>query len=139
MNTTTTYREYSVLIADDDDETREALRDIVEPAGPKTLLARSGEEALEILGAGGGVVHLALFDMHMPHLTGLETLRLARQLNALLPCILITGDASDSVIRQANQASVFSVIPKPISKSVVLYTVLRALVRFHGQLRERQE
>jgi CheY-like chemotaxis protein len=139
MNTITEPRDYSVLIADDDDDSREALRSIVEPAGLRALLARSGEEALDILGAGVGVVHLALFDMHMPHLTGLETLRLARQLNAVLPCILITGDASDSVIREASQASVYSVIPKPISKSVVLYTVLRALARFYGQLRERHE
>jgi CheY-like chemotaxis protein len=139
MNTTNESRDYSVLIADDDDDSREALRSIVEPAGLRALLARSGDEALDILGSGAGRVHLAMFDMHMPHLTGLETLRLARQLNALLPCILITGDASDSVIRQASQASVYSVIPKPISKSVVLYTVIRALARFYGQIRERQE
>jgi CheY-like chemotaxis protein len=137
MNPTAEQRDYSVLIADDDDNSRETLRQIVEPAGLRALLARSGEEALDILGEG--VVHLALFDLHMPHLTGLETLRLARQLGALLPCILITGDASDSVMRQASQASVYSVIPKPVSKSVVLYTVLRALARFYGQLRERQE
>jgi CheY-like chemotaxis protein len=139
MNPTTQHQDYSVLIADDDDNSRETLRQIVEPAGLKALLARSGEEALDILGEGAGVVHLALFDMHMPHLTGLETLRLARQLGALLPCILVTGDASDSVMRQASQARVYSVIPKPVSKSVVLYTVLRALARFYGQLRERQE
>jgi CheY-like chemotaxis protein len=131
--TTTPEIAYQVLIADDDDLCRESLRDIVEPAGLHALLAASGEEALDIVRAG--VVHLALFDMHMPHLTGLETLQLARQVNALLPCILVTGDPNDSVLRQAAQAHVYSVLPKPVSKNVVLHTVLRALARFYGRLR----
>jgi CheY-like chemotaxis protein len=126
---------YQVLIADDDDCCRESLREIVEPVGLHALLASSGEEALDIV--RDGIVHLALFDMHMPNLTGLETLQLARQVNALLPCILVTGDPSDSLLQQAAQAHVYSVIPKPISKNVVLYTVLRALARFYGQLRGR--
>jgi len=128
-------KNYSVLIADDDTDSREALREIVEPAGLRTLLAGSGEEALDILHKG--VVHLALFDMHMPNLTGLETLRLARQLHAMLPCILVTGDPSEALMRQAVQARVFSVVPKPVSKSVLLYTVLKALARFYGAVTGR--
>jgi CheY-like chemotaxis protein len=71
--------------------------------------------------------------MHMPRLTGLETLQLVRQINAMLPAILVTGDASESVVRQAYQAHVYSVIPKPVSKNVVLYTVVKALGRFYGR------
>jgi two-component system, response regulator PdtaR len=36
------------------------------------------------------------------------------------------------LMRQAAQAKVYSVIPKPISKNLVLYTVVRALSRFYG-------
>jgi CheY-like chemotaxis protein len=123
-------KDYSILITDDDDNCREVLREIVEPQGFHTLLATSGEEAVDIVRAG--LVHLALLDMHMPNLTGLETLQLVRQFDAQLPCILITGDASDSLLRQAIQAHVYSIIPKPVNKNVVLYTVLRALARFYG-------
>ena len=70
--------------------------------------------------------------MHMPRLTGLETLQLVRQINALLPCILVTADATEELIRQAFRARAYSVIPKPVSKNVVLYTVVRALVRVYG-------
>jgi CheY-like chemotaxis protein len=69
--------------------------------------------------------------MHMPRLTGLETLFLVRQYKAGLPAILVTGDATDAIIRQAVQAHVHSVIPKPVSKHVVLHTVLRALERVY--------
>ena len=79
-------------------------------------------------------VHLALLDMYMPRMTGLETLQLVRQFNAQLPCILVTADANETVMRQAYQARAYSVIPKPVSAQVVLYTVVRALVRFYGTL-----
>jgi CheY-like chemotaxis protein len=137
MNTLTLEhpQDYSVLITDDDDNCRLALRDSVEPVGLRTLLASCGEEALEIVRSG--VVHLALFDMNMPTLSGLETLQLARQVNALLPCILVTADPSQSLMRQAALAHVFSVIPKPVSKNVVLHTVLNALTRHYGRRRGR--
>jgi CheY-like chemotaxis protein len=123
---------YSILITDDDVGCREALRDIFEPEGYRTLLASSGEEAIDIV--RDEPVHLALLDMHMPRLTGLETLELVRQVNEVLPCILITADNSDVLMRQAFRARVYSVIPKPVSKNVVLYTVVRALVRVYGSL-----
>ena len=122
---------YSILIADDDSGCRDALRSIVEPEGYRTLLAGSGEEALDIVRQQA--VDLALLDMHMPRLTGLETLELVRQMNAFLPCILVTADTNEVLIRQAFRARAYSVIPKPVSKHVVLYTVVRALVRVHGR------
>ncbi len=127
----TTPKPYAILITDDDRGCREALRDIFEPEGFRTLLASSGEEALDIVHEES--IHLALFDMNMPRLTGLETLELVRQFNALLPCILVTADATEGLMRQAFRARVFSVIPKPVSKNVVLYTVVRALVRSYGK------
>src|SRR5690349_485617 len=130
MMTATPQRPYSVLITDDDRESRETLRDIVEPQGFHTLLAGSGEEALEIIHVEP--VHLVLLDMHMPRMTGLETIRLVRQENAALPCILVTADATEELIRQALLAHAYSVIPKPVSKNVVLYTVVRALGRTYG-------
>jgi two-component system, response regulator PdtaR len=133
--TATAQRPYSVLITDDDREQRETLRDIVEPEGYRTLLASSGEEALEIV--QHQPIHVVLLDMHMPTLTGLETIQLVRQVNAGLPCILVTADATEALIRQALRAHVYSVIPKPVSKHVVLYTVVRALGRVYGPTTDR--
>jgi CheY-like chemotaxis protein len=123
-------RDYSILLADDDGRSREALRDILEPEGFRTLLASSGEEALDIVQRRP--VHLVLLDMHMRTLTGLETLQLVRQINAVLPAILVTADYNEHLLRQACLAHAYSVIPKPVSKNVVLYTVVRALSRFYG-------
>jgi two-component system, response regulator PdtaR len=121
---------YSILITDDDRGVREALGEIVEAKGFRPVLASHGEEALEIVQAEP--IHLALLDMHMPRLTGLETLQLVRQINAFLPAILITADATLELMRLAFHAQVFSVVPKPVNPNVVLATVLRALGRVYG-------
>lgn len=129
-------KNYRILITDDDENARAVLRDIVEPEGFETVLASCGEEALDIV--RDEEVHLLLLDMQMPTLTGLETFHLVRQINALLPGILVTADASESLMREAQQAHVYSVIPKPVNKNLVMYTVIRALVRFYDSLRPRE-
>ena len=125
---------YSILITDDDLNCRETLRDIVELQGYRALLASSGEEAIDIVREES--VHLALLDMHMPTLTGLETLRFMHQIDAGLPCVLVTADASERLLRQAIQHHVYSVIHKPVSRGVVLHIVVRALGRYYSEIIE---
>src|SRR5205085_12500886 len=60
----TATRPYSVLITDDDPSCRQAMREIIEPEGFRTLLAGSGQEALDIVRDQS--VHVALMDMHLP-------------------------------------------------------------------------
>jgi CheY-like chemotaxis protein len=122
---------YSILIADDDRVSRDTLRDILQPEGFDTVVASSGEEAVDIVMAHP--VHLVVLDMHMPTLSGVETLRLVRQFKSRLPAILVTGDPTEAVVRAAIQAQFFSVIPKPVSKHLLLYTLVKALNRFYGQ------
>lgn len=127
-----TLDEYSILITDDDPECRETLREIVEPEGFRTFLAGSGEEALDIVQERP--IHLALLDMHLPRMTGLETLQMVHQINQILPCILVTASADEQLMRQAFRVQAFSVIPKPVSKNVLLYTMLRAIVKAYGKV-----
>jgi two-component system, response regulator PdtaR len=131
---TATQQPYSILITDDDRGVREALAEIVEAKGFRPVLAAHGEEALEIV--QHEPIHLALLDMQMPKLTGLETLQLVRQIHALLPAILITADATLELMRRAFDAQVFSVVPKPVNAQVVVTTVVRALVRVYGTVDE---
>jgi two-component system, response regulator PdtaR len=128
---------YSILITDDDRGVREALGEIVEAKGFRPVLASHGEEAVEIV--QHEPIHLAVLDMQMPRLTGLETLQLVRQINRLLPAILITADATLELMRQAFHAHVFSVVPKPVNPHVVLTTVVRALGRTYGPVDEHPQ
>jgi CheY-like chemotaxis protein len=122
-------RPYSILITDDDPAARETLREIFEPVGFKTFLAKSGEEAIDIV--QGEDVHLALMDMHLPKLSGLETISIVHQIKGVLPTILITGDYDDNLVRRALSAHAFCVLAKPVSRNVVIYVVTRALEKYY--------
>jgi CheY-like chemotaxis protein len=122
---------FSVLIADDDRGTREALGEALEQQGFRTLLAADGGQAVELVQVD--LVHLVLFDMQMPRLTGLEAFAVIRQtLDRVLPAVLMTADATNDLIRRAFQAQVFSVIPKPVNLNIVLNTLTRALAKAYG-------
>jgi CheY-like chemotaxis protein len=120
---------YSILITDDDRGSREALREIFEPQGFRTLMAESGEEAIDIV--RDEVVHVALMDVHLPRLTGLETMEILRQFKQLLPVILISAEYDDQLLRRALSAHAYSVLAKPLSKNLVIYVVTRALEKFY--------
>jgi CheY-like chemotaxis protein len=114
----------SILITDDDLDFRETLRFVFEPRGFRTLLAGDGEEALKIV--RDEQVHLVLLDVHMPKLSGLETLRRLKQTQWRVPIILLSAALDDSILRQARMAQAFSVLPKPVSRAQITDVVAAA-------------
>jgi two-component system, response regulator PdtaR len=124
---------FSVLIADDDRGTRETLGEVLENQGFRTVLAADGGQAVELVQVE--LIHVILFDMNMPRLTGLEAFAVIRQtLDKILPAVLMTADATNDLIRRAFQAHVFSVIPKPVNTNIVLNTLSRALAKVYGNI-----
>jgi CheY-like chemotaxis protein len=123
----------SLLITDDDPGFRETLRVAFEPKGFRTLLAGDGEEALKIVHTE--TVHVVLLDMHMPRLTGLETLRMLKEFRAMLPCILLSAQLDERIVEQAQRANAFSVLSKTITLKQITGVVRQALQRtyaWHG-------
>lgn len=120
----TPQKPYQLLIADDDSGFRDTLKDIFEPHF-RLLEAESGEAAVRIV--EGERVDIALLDMHMEVLTGLETLRILKTINAISPCILITADADEQLCRDATEADAYSVLHKPVRKADLVSTVAGAL------------
>jgi CheY-like chemotaxis protein len=119
----------SILVTDDDPVARDTFREIFEPEGYRTLFAGSGEEAIDIVRDQD--VHLALMDMHLPRISGLETIHIVRQIKGVIPMILISGESDDNLLRKALSAHAFCVLAKPLSKHVVIYVVTRALEKFY--------
>ena len=115
----------SLLITDDDHDFRETLREVFEPRGYRTLLAGDGEEALEIVESEP--VHLLLLDMHMPRLSGLETLRRIKDSSLMLPCILLSADLDEYLAEQARHAQAFCVLSKPVRFAEITRLVHRAM------------
>ena len=120
----------SILITDDDQHFRETLGHVLALCGFRTLLASDGEEAVQIVQSAE--VHLLLVDMNMPKLTGLETLRLVKQIKAMLPCILLSARMDESLRAEAVRERAFSVLSKPVSRRQITRTVQHALQATYG-------
>ena len=115
----------SLLIADDDYDFRETLRDVFAPRGFRTLLASDGDEALHILEEEP--VHLLLVDMHMPRLTGLEVARRVQESRVAIPWILLSAALDESIVREAQEAEAFSVLAKPVRFAQITAVVADAM------------
>jgi len=85
-----------ILIVDDDAGQRSLLDSFLRSQGFQTVPVSSGERALEVL--RNEPVSMMISDVRMPGLTGLETLRRARQENTVLPVLMVTAYAD---IREA--------------------------------------
>ncbi len=66
--------EQKILVVDDSDLERELLIEVLKGAGVKNefLQARSGEEAIQILGTRYKEINLILLDWQMPKMSGME-------------------------------------------------------------------
>lgn len=124
-----------VLISDDDFEFRDTLCGILEPEGLHTHTADDGRQAVEIVQQK--TIHVVLLDIHMPILSGLDVLRLVRAANLPAPCILMSAQLDDELIRQARHLQAFSVLPKNAGIQQFKGIVAQALRDFYGWQRGR--
>ena len=114
-----------ILIVDDDPGQRSLLDSFLRSQGFETALADSGERALEMLRSGKFAMMIS--DVRMPGLTGLETLRRARQEHATLPVLLVTAftDIRDAVAAMRDGA--VNYLAKPIDLDELLNSVRQAI------------
>ncbi len=124
---------YSILIADDDRECREAVRETLLRAGHEALTASCGREAIEIVRCRARPIHATILDMFMPDLTGLETLRELLKLVDRLPAIFLTADASKELLIQAMEAGAYTLLRKPVSRGLIVITVDQLLGKYYGE------
>ncbi len=117
-------KRFELLIADDDQGFRETLRDVLAPYY-QTVEVCCAEEAIEVV--QHRPVDAALLDMHMHVMTGLEAVQILRRLRALLPCILISADADESLQQAAAEVSAYRVLKKPVRRHELLDTISTAL------------
>ena len=113
-----------ILIVDDDPGQRSLLDSFLKGQGFDTVLASSGEQALELLRTES--VNMMISDVRMPGLTGLETLRRARQEHKILPVLLVTAYADIREAVGAMRDGALNYLAKPIDLDELLATVQQA-------------
>ena len=113
-----------ILIVDDDPGQRSLLDSFLSSQGFETVTATSGEQALERLRTGN--FSMMISDVRMPGLTGLETLRRARQEYPVLPVLLVTAYADIREAVDAMRDGALNYLAKPIDLDELLATVRQA-------------
>jgi DNA-binding NtrC family response regulator len=116
-----------ILIVDDDAGQRSLLDTFLKSQGFETQTASSGEEALAVLGAGQ--FSLMISDVRMPGLTGLDTLRRARETHATLPVLLVTAYADIREAVGAMRDGAVNYLAKPIDLDELLDIAQKATGR----------
>ncbi|MGI4878989.1 MAG: response regulator [Janthinobacterium lividum] len=104
----------TILVVDDDSESRLLLRKLVEAEGHSVRLAQSGAEALTML--DGFTPDLVLMDAIMPGLDGFDTCRRikARADGANLPVIFMTGLTDTEDVVRGLRAGGVDYVTKPL-------------------------
>ncbi len=118
--------EPSVLVTDDSDAWREAVREVLAREGLRTFEAACGEEAIELVRTRH--LDLVLMDFHMPRLDGLETIRRIRREGADAPAVLMTGRPKDVPRVDLARLRITTILAKPADRRRIV-TVVMSVVR----------
>jgi two-component system response regulator MprA len=121
----------AIMIVDDEQSVRDALRRALTMQGYEVELASDGEEALLKLRSNPNAVDLAIVDILMPRLDGLELTRRLRADGSELPILMLT--ARDQVADRVAglEAGADDYLVKPFALEELIARV-RALLRRLG-------
>ena len=119
--------EPSILVADDDEAIRQAVRLHLQKEGYAVLCAADGLQALELLAQKP--VQLILMDVMMPNVDGLTTARIIRALDRpdveTVPILALTANAFAEDARKCLDADMNAHLAKPLNMPLVKATIAK--------------
>ncbi len=111
-----------VLIADDHAANRMVLQGVLQKAGHRILMVDDGEAALDALAVDA--FDLAIVDLHMPSLSGIDLLHQLRVMEAggreRTPVVVLSADATPESVQACTNAGARAFIAKPFAVSRLL-------------------
>jgi two-component system, NtrC family, nitrogen regulation response regulator NtrX len=113
-----------VLVVDDEQGIREALRQLLEYEEIEVRTASSGAEGLDVYGEFHP--HLVLLDVKMAGMDGLETLSRLRALDPRAQVVMISGHGTIQTAVEATQLGAYDFLEKPLDTDRILLTLRNA-------------
>lgn len=122
-----TVRGKTILVADDEADILVLLRHILERQGHRVLLAKDGQEAVELFTPAAATVDLVILDLTMPRLTGMQAYEQIHALNPATPVLLASGYSEDQIRQNYPGLQVSAILEKPFNIKTLLDRVAEAL------------
>jgi two-component system response regulator AtoC len=115
----------TILVADDDPYIGKILSDRLESLGYRVLRSTGGKEALEVLERHDP--QLALLDIAMADITGIDVLKEIRRRGRDFPVVMITAYGSIELTVEAMREGAYDFIPKPFKLDHIVLVVQKAI------------
>ena len=123
-----------VLMVDDEEQFRATTKKLLNRRGFETLLAGSGEEAIDKLEENPDVV---ILDIKMPGMDGHQALKEIKERSPDLPVIMLTGHGAMPSAREALVEGAFDYLSKPCDMDILASKIKEA--SRHGKREEPHE
>jgi len=128
--------EASVLIVAEDEQLCQSLGEVLEAKGGyRVEKARTGADAEAK--AEARFFHVALLDVQLPDVEGVELLRRLREIHPATKGIILGGNVTAEIIMKAVQEGAFACLAKPPDLDELLQTTQKALEKQQLELEEQ--
>lgn len=115
----------NILWIDDEIESLQSQKIFLENKGYSVTTLTNGFDGLDFIGKNQ--VDIVLIDESMPGITGLETLARIKQINSLLPVVLITKNETENLMDDAIGSEIADYLIKPVNPNQVLLSIKKIL------------
>ncbi|MBD0326492.1 MAG: response regulator, partial [Pyrinomonadaceae bacterium] len=105
----------TILVAEDEEPLRDLARSVLEELGYRVMLARNGEEAVDIYAAHREQVDLVILDVVMPRMGGREAYEQISLSGSGVPLIFMTGYSAEMVPSKFVGSTGMQLMQKPYS------------------------
>ncbi len=114
----------NVLVVDDDDDFRDNIIDILESEGFSATGAQDGLQALERIKEEK--FDVALMDIKMPVMDGVEAFRRMKQIDPTITVIMITAYSRDQLVADAMREGAYAIYYKPVEPEQLVAAIAEA-------------
>src|SRR5699024_11707121 len=111
---------HTILLVEDEEEAAEILSRFLEMNDYNVLVAHEGSRALELIEEQAGKIHLAILDIMVPNVDGMEICRHIRKHPVLndIPVIFLTAKDKEQDENEGLELGADDYIPKPANHNV---------------------
>src|SRR6266699_3883739 len=116
-----------ILLIEDEEQVRHLLREQLTRAGYKVKAAATGRDGLAMLDTG--MFDIALIDIHLPDMTGIEVLKSAKQRDMDMDAVIMTGYPGLETAVQALRLGAYDYLIKPLDWKSLQHVLKRIIER----------